>query len=176
MADGVSKSGFLVLFLSEGVLTRPFVLFELATAVRLNKPIRFVHCPQTDVESTERFGSAPPATQLAKTFAVDGENQAMLSMSGLLWDERELGQLGRQLAKLLSFDDARYALARLRKAERWSDLSAGGPLPSAAPEWSMPSAEEERQDAAAGATSAMDDVFPATLYSEVLASPRRGGR
>ena len=43
MADGVSKSGFLVLFLSEGVLTRPFVLFELEEAVRAKKTLLLLH-------------------------------------------------------------------------------------------------------------------------------------
>ena len=41
MAAGVQKSAFLVLFLSEGVLTRPFVLFELEEAVRARKTVLF---------------------------------------------------------------------------------------------------------------------------------------
>ena len=93
MAAGIKDARCFVLCISQQALHRPFVLFELATAIRLNKPIRFVHMPQTDVGSAERVGPAPPASQLAKTFAVDGETQALLSMSGLLWDERELRQL-----------------------------------------------------------------------------------
>lgn len=163
MAAGIDDARCFVLCISRQALHRPFVLFELVTAVRLNKPIRFVHMPQTDVEIKRNVQAASTtqlpalsATQLAGVFAVADDNQAQLNMVGLLRDERELKQKGRQLAKLLSLGHARDALARIRSAKRWSDLREGGPSPSAAPEWSMPSAEEEREDLASEATTAID--------------------
>ena len=39
MAAGVAKSCFLILFLSEGVLERPFVLFELGEALKAEKTV-----------------------------------------------------------------------------------------------------------------------------------------
>ena len=50
MQEGVSKSGVVVLFLSNGVLERPFVQFELRHAIQLGKPILLVH------EADERHG------------------------------------------------------------------------------------------------------------------------
>ena len=43
MAAGVQKSGFLVLFLSEGVLTRPFVQYELEIAAAAKKSMLLIH-------------------------------------------------------------------------------------------------------------------------------------
>ncbi len=43
MAAGVQNSGFLILFLSEGVLERPFVQFELEEALRGKKTVLLVH-------------------------------------------------------------------------------------------------------------------------------------
>ena len=47
MAAGVQAAKIFLLFLSEGVLTRPFVLYELETARKLGKRMLFVH--ETDV-------------------------------------------------------------------------------------------------------------------------------
>ncbi len=43
MAAGVQNSGLLILFLSEGVLERPFVQFELEEALRGKKTVLLVH-------------------------------------------------------------------------------------------------------------------------------------
>eukprot|EP00935_MAST-01C_sp_MAST-1C-sp1_P000509 g509.t1 len=43
MREGIEKSGAFVLFLSKGVLTRDFVIFELRTALEAKKPIVFLH-------------------------------------------------------------------------------------------------------------------------------------
>jgi hypothetical protein len=43
MRDGVERSGVFLLFLSEGVMSRPFVQLEVREAMRLNKTIILVH-------------------------------------------------------------------------------------------------------------------------------------
>jgi hypothetical protein len=43
MRDGVERSGVFLLFLSEGVMSRPFVHLEVREALRLNKTIILVH-------------------------------------------------------------------------------------------------------------------------------------
>ncbi len=43
MARGVQKSEFVILFLSQGVLTRPFVQLEVETALKAGKRILLVH-------------------------------------------------------------------------------------------------------------------------------------
>ena len=43
MAAGVQNSCFLILFLSEGVLERPFVLFEVSEALKAQKPVLLIH-------------------------------------------------------------------------------------------------------------------------------------
>ena len=43
MADGVRGSAVFVLFLSRGVLERPFVRFEVAEALKHGKPIQLLH-------------------------------------------------------------------------------------------------------------------------------------
>ena len=43
MRSGIEKSGALLLFLSKGVLRRPFVQFEVRTAKELGKQIILVH-------------------------------------------------------------------------------------------------------------------------------------
>ena len=43
MRSGIEKSGALLLFLSKGVLRRPFVQFEIRTAKELGKQIILVH-------------------------------------------------------------------------------------------------------------------------------------
>merc|ERR1719262_1912214 len=43
MAEGVQQSAFLILFLSEGVLTRPYVQFELEEAKKTGKQVLLVH-------------------------------------------------------------------------------------------------------------------------------------
>ena len=41
MRAGIQKCGAFILFLSQGVLTRDFVIFELRTALEEKKPIVF---------------------------------------------------------------------------------------------------------------------------------------
>ena len=43
MEDGVLKSCFTILFLSQGTLERPFVLFELEAASKAQKQVLLVH-------------------------------------------------------------------------------------------------------------------------------------
>ena len=43
MAEGVRSSQVFLLFLSEGVLTRPFVLFEIESALKLGKRVMLIH-------------------------------------------------------------------------------------------------------------------------------------
>ncbi len=43
MAEGVRKSAFVILFLSKGVLERPFVQFEVETALSANKRVLLLH-------------------------------------------------------------------------------------------------------------------------------------
>ena len=43
MKEGVSKTGCFLLFLSKGVMARPYVQFELQTALELGKKIVLVH-------------------------------------------------------------------------------------------------------------------------------------
>lgn len=43
MAAGVASSRIFLLFLSEGVLARPFCIFEIETAMRLNKQVMLMH-------------------------------------------------------------------------------------------------------------------------------------
>merc|ERR1712150_466662 len=50
MAEGVRQSAVFILFLSAGVFERPFVKFEIETAIKLGKPIKLVH------EEDERHG------------------------------------------------------------------------------------------------------------------------
>ena len=53
MKEGIAKSENYVLFLSEGVATRPFVQLELRHALLLKKPIILVH------EEDARHGTVP---------------------------------------------------------------------------------------------------------------------
>ena len=43
MAEGVRDSGFVILFLSSGVLQRPYVQFELEEALNAGKKVLLVH-------------------------------------------------------------------------------------------------------------------------------------
>ena len=43
MGAGVQESAFVILFLSEGVLLRPFVQFEIGEALKCGTPVLFVH-------------------------------------------------------------------------------------------------------------------------------------
>ena len=43
MADGIRESRFVILFLSEGVLTRPYVQFELEEAMAASKQVLLLH-------------------------------------------------------------------------------------------------------------------------------------
>ena len=45
MGAGVRGSSFVLLFLSEGVLTRPFVQFEVGEALRTKTPVILMHEP-----------------------------------------------------------------------------------------------------------------------------------
>ena len=51
MAEGIRTSVHVILFLSAEVLTRPFVLFEIATALAAQKRVLLVH------ESDARHGA-----------------------------------------------------------------------------------------------------------------------
>ena len=56
MADGVRSSQVFLLFLSEGVLTRPFVLFEIESALKLGKRVMLIH--ETGLHSPPQMGAA----------------------------------------------------------------------------------------------------------------------
>ena len=43
MADGIRNACYVLLFLSAGVLTRPYVLFEIEEAVKCGRPITLMH-------------------------------------------------------------------------------------------------------------------------------------
>merc|ERR1719160_341899 len=43
MATGIANSSMVILFMSEGVLTRPFVIFELEQALKAQKQILLIH-------------------------------------------------------------------------------------------------------------------------------------
>ncbi len=43
MAAGVANSCFVILFMSEGVLERPFVQFEVGEALKLQKLVLLIH-------------------------------------------------------------------------------------------------------------------------------------
>ena len=64
MADGVQNSCFLILFLSEGVLERPFVLFEVGEALKAEKKVLLIHeqdqaCPLALVVYTPGVPESP---------------------------------------------------------------------------------------------------------------------
>ena len=60
MAEGVASCKVFLLFLSAGVLTRPFCIFEIKTAMAQSKKIMLMH--ETDSVSLSRFGPYfPPA-------------------------------------------------------------------------------------------------------------------
>ena len=52
MKLGVASSRVFLIFLSEGVLTRPFCLFEIETALEMKKPLTLMH------ETDGRHGKA----------------------------------------------------------------------------------------------------------------------
>ena len=52
MKLGVASSQVFLIFLSEGVLTRPFCLFEIETALEMKKPLMLMH------ETDRRHGKA----------------------------------------------------------------------------------------------------------------------
>ena len=60
MRRGIQQAAAFLLFLSEGVLERPFCQFEIREAMALKKPMMLIH------ESDPRFGSLTLASQAAQ--------------------------------------------------------------------------------------------------------------
>ena len=57
MKLGVASSRVFLIFLSEGVLTRPFCLFEIETALEMKKPVTLMH--ETDGRHGKAVRTAP---------------------------------------------------------------------------------------------------------------------
>ena len=76
MQAGVASSHVFLLFLSEGVLTRPFCLFEIETALSMSKKVMLMH------ETDSRHG--------AFDFASNEIKQAPESISSLFQSHESL--------------------------------------------------------------------------------------
>ena len=102
MREGVEKSAVFILLLTEGVLTRPFVHFEMATAIKADVPWFLIH--EEDARhgkfSFDEFGNAPAFTKTALGLgnAEDGDDGPILepadiksiasSVESLAWRRR----------------------------------------------------------------------------------------
>ena len=81
MAEGVKSSGFVILFLSQGVLTRPFVQFEIEAALNARKKVILVH------EQDPRHGPFDFAEEVKK--APSWMEELLANHESLPWQRRE---------------------------------------------------------------------------------------
>ena len=70
MKLGVASSRVFLIFLSEGVLTRPFCLFEIETALEMKKPLTLMH--ETDGRHGKALGTTTKLGSLALRLPVAG--------------------------------------------------------------------------------------------------------
>lgn len=86
MKEGIENSAVFILFLTKGVLTRPFVQFEIRTALRAKKPFIVLHEEDTrhDAFDFAEFKDAPTFPMSVVEPAANCHDELILAPTELL--------------------------------------------------------------------------------------------